>query len=253
MSVTRKWPLLPLAGGAAVMGQILYAAHRPDLPSYDNYETSGALGDPSRPGLRLVALGDSSITAPGADRVDDAWIRRVAEALTDRYFVHLHAVAVGGAKASDVLAHQLQPALSLQPELAIVSVAANDAIRGVPARRFERELDEIVRSLVGAGSLVVVVGVGDIGSVPRLPGFLRWYLTKRSAMMDEVSAAVTRRYPGAVKVDVRGELSEAFWRDPTMFAGDRFHASSYGHEHFAHHILVAVDRALAESPDHRRR
>jgi lysophospholipase L1-like esterase len=243
----RIWPILPAAASAAVIGQILYAAHRPDLPSYDNYETSAALGDPGRPGLMLVALGDSSITAPGVDRVEDAWIRRVAHSLTDRYFVHLQAMAVGGSKASDVLRDQLKPALELQPDLAIVSVAANDAIRGVPAARFRQELDEIVGSLSAGGTAVVVVGVGDIGSIPRLPRFLRWYLTSRSGRFDQISAEVAAGYPGAVKADVRGDLSDAFWQDSRTFSGDRFHASSFGHKHFAHHVGVAVHQALGLS------
>ena len=245
MRWVKAWPLLPLGCGTVVLGQILYAAHRPDLPSYANYDTSGFLGDPGRPGLRVVAIGDSSITAPGVNQLDDAWIRRVSTSLTDRYFVHLHALAVGGAKAADVRSEQLASALALEPDLAIVSVAANDAIRGVPKSRFRRELDHIVGALAGAGARVVVVGVGDIGSVPRLPGFLRWYLTKRSAIFDRVSAEVASHHAAAVKVDVRGDLSEAFLRDRMMFSGDRFHASSYGHEHFAHHISMAVERALA--------
>ncbi len=248
MRWTRTWPLLPMAALGSIIGQILYAAHRPDLPSYDNYETSGALGDPGKPGLTLVALGDSSITAPGVNHIDDAWIRKVAHGLTDRYFVHLRAVAVGGSKASDVIADQLGPALEFEADLAIVSVAANDAIRGVPVRRFEQEMEEIVQALTADGTRVVVVGVGDIGSVPRLPRFLRWYLTKRSGRFDRASADVAARHAGVVKVDVRGDLSEAFRTDRMTFSGDRFHASSYGHEHFAHHISVAVDRALADMP-----
>lgn len=247
MRLPRIWPILPAAASAAVLGQVLYAAHRPDLPSYDNYETSAALGDPGRPGLTLVALGDSSITAPGVDRVEDAWIRRVAHSLTDRYFVHLRALAVGGSKAADVLRDQLPAALELSPDLAIVSVAANDAIRGVPASRFRQELDEIVASLARAGALVVVVGVGDIGSIPRLPRFLRRYLTTRSGRFDEVSAEVAARYPPAVKVDTRGDLSKAFRQDSRTFSGDRFHASSFGHQHFAHHVGLAVEQALGLS------
>jgi lysophospholipase L1-like esterase len=245
MGVTKRWPLVPVAGAAAILGQILYAAHRPDLPSYDNYETSGVFGDPGHPGLRLVALGDSSITAPGVNQVDDAWVRKVAHRLTDRYQVDLRSLAVGGSKAADVLNNQLQPALALAPDVAIVSVAANDAIRGVSASRFTAELDEIVGSLIAAGARVVVVGIGDIGTVPRLPRFLRWYLTSRSALFDRMSADIAARYRGAVKVDSRGDLSEAFRNDQNMFAGDRFHASSYGHEHFAHHISIAMERAVA--------
>lgn len=247
MRLPRIWPILPVAASATVIGQVLYAAHRPDLPSYDNYETSAALGDPGRPGLTLVALGDSSVTAPGADRVEDAWIRRVAHSLTDRYFVHLRALAVGGSKASDVLRDQLKPALELGPDLAIVSVAANDAIRGVQAGQFRQELDHIVGALNALGARVVVVGVGDIGSIPRLPRFLRWYLTARSGRFDQISAEVAARYPGVVKADVRGDLSDAFWQDSRMFSGDRFHASSFGHEHFAHHVGAAVQRALGLS------
>ena len=251
MRVPRGWPLVPIAASAAIVGQILYAAHRPDLPSYDNYETSGALGDPGRPGLMLAALGDSSITAPGVNHVDDAWIRRVAHSLTDRYFVHLHALAVGGSKAADVLRDQLPRALALEPDLAIVSVAANDAIRAVSAGRFRREVDEIVSRLTATGARAVVVGVGDIGSIPRLPRFLRWYLTRRSAQFDRISAEVASRYRSAEKVETRGDLSTAFWEDQSTFAGDRFHASSYGHEHFAHHVSIAVETALSAPRDAR--
>ena len=246
MRVPKRWSVVPVAASAAIVGQILYAAHRPDLPSYDNYETSGALGDPGRPGLKLVALGDSSITAPGVDHVDDAWIRRVARSLTDRYFVHLQSLAVGGSKAADVLHDQLPRALELEPDLAILSVAANDAIRAVGARRFRREVEEIVSRLAATGARVVVLGVGDIGSVPRLPRFLRWYLTKRSAQFDRISAEVAADHRRAVKVETRGDLSDAFWNDRRTFAGDRFHASSYGHEHFAHHVSVAVEEVLSE-------
>lgn len=235
---------VPAAGVAALLGQILYAAHRPDLPSFDNNYPAGAFGDPWRPGLELAALGDSSITAPGVDNVDDAWIRRIARSLTDRYFVHLHSYAVGGAKAHEVVRDQLPRALTSQPELAIVSIGGNDAIRAVRPSTFEQHLDHIVSALVATGSRVVVVGVGDLGSVPRLPNTIRWYLSSRSHLFDEISQQVADRYPHTHKVNVWGDLSRHFWEDPHMFSGDRFHASSHGHEQFAIPILEAVERAL---------
>ena len=237
--------MLPVAGAAIVASHILYAAHRPDLPSYDNNETSGAFGDPGLPGLSLVALGDSSITAPGVRHADDSFIRRVARSLTDRYFVHLHSVAVGGAKIAEVRAEQLSPALAASPELTVLSIGANDAIRGVPARAFRADLDYLTSTLLAAGSMVVIVGIGDLGSIPRLPRFLRWYLTYRSGKFDKISAEVAASHSRAVKVDVRGELSKAFWEDKAMFSEDLFHASGYGHGHFALHISEAVDKVLA--------
>ena len=237
--------MLPVAGVAIVASQILYAAHRPDLPSYDNNETSGAFGDPGLPGLRMVAIGDSSITAPGVRHADDSFIRRVARSLTDRHFVYLRSVAVGGAKISEVRAEQLAPALAASPELTVLSIGANDAIRGVPARAFRADLDYLTSTLLAAGSLVVIVGIGDLGAIPRLPRFLRWYVTLRSGQFDKISAEVAASYPGAVKVDVRGDLSRAFWAEKATFSGDLFHASSYGHEHFAIHVSEAVEKALA--------
>jgi lysophospholipase L1-like esterase len=195
----------------------------------------------------LAALGDSSITAPGVDRPDDAYIRRVARALTDRYFVHLQSFAVGGAKVHEVARGQLAAAVEWKPNLAVVSIGGNDAIRAVPARYYETQLDHIVSSLVAAGSLVCVVGVGDLGSIPRLPRFLSRYLTLRSAQFDKVSERVAARHPGVAKVDVRGELSKAFWELPEMFSRDQFHGSSFGHQKFAESVLTAVELLLAGS------
>jgi lysophospholipase L1-like esterase len=244
MTLKKTIPLLPVAGAAVVASQILYAAHRPDLPSYDNNETSGTFGDPGLPGLSIVALGDSSITAPGVQHADDSFIRRVATSLTDRHFVNLQSLAVGGAKITEVRADQLSPALAASPDLTVISIGANDAIRGVPARAFRADLDHMTSSLLAVGSMVVIVGIGDLGSIPRLPRFLRWYLTYRSGHFDRISGEVAAGYPGAVKADVRGDLSRAFWEEEAMFSADLFHASSYGHDHFATHVSEAVEKAL---------
>ena len=245
MGLKKTIPIVPVAGAAIFASQILYAAHRPDLPSYDNNETSGAFGDPGLPGLNLVALGDSSITAPGVRHADDSFIRRVAKSLTDRHFVHLRSVAVGGAKIAEVREDQLPRALAAAPDLAVISIGANDAIRGVGPGAFYDDLDHLTTSLLATGSPVVIVGIGDLGSIPRLPRFLRWYLTYRSGQFDKISGEVAASYPLAVKVDVRGDLSRAFWEEEDMFSGDLFHASSTGHYHFATHISVAVEQVLA--------
>ncbi len=245
MAIKKTLPIVPIAGAAFVASQVLYAAHRPDLPSYDNNETSGAFGDPGLPGLKLVAMGDSSITAPGVNHPDDSFIRRAAKSLTDRYFVQLQSLAVGGAKIAEVKAEQLAPALAADADLTVLSIGANDAIRGVAPNDFRKDLDQLTQDLLGSGSSVVIVGIGDLGSIPRLPRFLRWYLTYRSGQFDRISAEVAASYPRVVKVDVRGDLSRAFWEEDGMFSGDQFHASSYGHSQFALHVSAAVEKALA--------
>src|SRR3972149_5591819 len=123
----------PVAAAAVVATQVLRASRRPDLPTYPNQDPSGRFGDPSLPGLRIVALGDSSITAPGVADLDTVWIRRVAHALSDRYHVDLVSLAVGGGKGRDVLEGQLAAAIRVRPDVAGAWVGRRHALGGIPS------------------------------------------------------------------------------------------------------------------------
>lgn len=238
-------PAIPVAAAALVATQVLKAAHRPDLPSYPNQDPSGVFGDPTLPRLRIVAMGDSSITAPGVADLDNIWIRRVARTLADRYHVEVISLAVGGSKASDVLEGQLDGALRLQPDVAVVSVGANDALRGVSPERYRRNLTVIVTRLAASGAGVLVFGMGDLGSIPRLPPSLRRWASHRSEVFDRVAREVVVTVPRAVKVYTRGRSSTAFFDDPSLFAGDQFHAGDSGHGVFAADALEAMEAAIA--------
>ncbi len=63
-------PALPALGAAVIVAAVLRAAHRSDLPSFPNQDASGEFGDPSLPRLRIVCVGDSSLTGPGLETVD---------------------------------------------------------------------------------------------------------------------------------------------------------------------------------------
>ncbi|MEK7252104.1 MAG: SGNH/GDSL hydrolase family protein [Actinomycetota bacterium] len=236
---------VPVAAAAVVATQVFRAAHRPDLPSYPNQDPSGRFGDPALPPLRIVALGDSSITAPGVSDIDNVWIRRVARMLSDRYHVDLISLAVGGSKASDVLEGQLAEAIRLQPDVAVVSVGANDALRGVHLERYREQLTAIVTRLSATGAGVLVFGMGDLGSIPRFPNGLRKWASRRSNAFDQVCRDVVVTVPRAVKVYTRGRSSTAFFDDPTLFSGDQFHAGDGGHELFAAGALEAMEAAIA--------
>ncbi|HLE38972.1 MAG TPA: SGNH/GDSL hydrolase family protein [Acidimicrobiia bacterium] len=236
---------VPVAAAAVVATQVLRASRRPDLPSYPNQDPSGRFGDPSLPGLRIVALGDSSITAPGVADLDNVWIRRVAHALSDRYHVDLVSLAVGGSKARDVLEGQLAEAIRMRPDVAVVSVGANDALRGVHPERYRQHLLTIVTRLSATGAGVLVFGLGDLGSIPRLPPSLRRWMSHRSNVFDRVCREVVVAVPRAVKVYTRGRSSAAFFEDPGLFAGDQFHAGDGGHELFAADALEAMEAAIA--------
>jgi lysophospholipase L1-like esterase len=244
----RKIVTVPMAGAAVLVGEVLYMAHRRDLPSLENQDPSGAFGDPNLPELRIVALGDSSVTAPGVEPLDACWVRRVAHDLAPTHHVVLHSVAVGGAKSADVLREQLEPALELRPDIALVSVGANDALRATPVARFERELNTIVGALAATVSRgVAVTGVGDLGTIPRLPSIPRAYARVRGRSFDRATQRVVATYPNVRKAITWGPTWGPFEHDPAMFAGDLFHASAEGHGIFAEAVIPEIRDLVVEN------
>ncbi len=237
-------PGIPLTAAALLIARVFYQAHRPDLPEHPNQDPSGTFGSGSLPPLRMVVLGDSSITAPGLEDLNNCWIRAAARHFTDRYQVELINLAVGGSKARDVLTQQLPLALALQPELAVIAVGGNDSLRTVRLSRYERELREIVAALHDTARAVVMLGVGDLGEVPRLPRILAPALSWRARRTDRVVTRVADGFPRAVRIETWGTLSASFEAfGLAMWGDDLFHLSDFGHTTLFGDVLPALDEA----------
>lgn len=237
-----RYLLKPFIAIAVLMAQLLKAAHRKDLPSLENQDPSGVFGDPNDPHLRLVVIGDSSVTAPGVDPLDASWPRQVALRLSDRFCVELYSVAVGGAKARDVLDTQLDAAIAFHPDMAIISVGANDAMRGTMLPRFEREYDQVLARLTPHVPGIAVSGVGDLGSIPRLPALVRSFIRIRGRSFDKAVRRAVAKYPGVVKTNTWSPGWNEFRTNPDeVFAGDLFHASAYGHRIYTEAAMPAVE------------
>lgn len=235
-------PLVAL--GLAVI-QVYRAGHRKDLPSFENQDPSGVFGHPDLPTLRIALIGDSSVTAPGVDPLDAAWPRRIAHSLSDRYRVHLMSFAVGGSKTRDVIAGQLPQALAAQPDIVFVSIGANDALRATPLARFEREYRQVIDELSAKVPGVAVSGIGDLGSIPRLPALARSIVRIRGRSFDRAIRRVVVDYPNVVKTNTWSQGWEEFLTNPEqVFAGDLFHASAYGHGIYTRAALPAIEQLL---------
>lgn len=236
-------PVATLAG--VLIGQVVHAGYRSDLPSHDNQDPSGDFGDRDLPPVRIVFVGDSSVTAPGVEPLDACWVRQLAFHLTDRYFVEARSVAVGGSKIRDVLENQMESAISLDPDIVYVSVGSNDALRGTPRARFEDDYRTMARTFHDAVPAVGLSGVGDLGSIPRLPELARGLARIRARSVNNAIARVAMDLPRAVKSNPWGVMWDGFYRDPDMFAGDRFHASAKGHLAFAEVARPMADELVA--------
>lgn len=230
--------------GAVVLGlETAYAVLRPS-PDLDSFDPSAEFGDPSLPTIRVAVIGDSSVTAPGVEGPGEIWISRICERLASQNHVILSSFAAGGSTAKDLLADQVRPALEFEPDLAFVAVGANDAIKGVPLRIFERNLDEIVGNLTSNGPHVVLSGVGDLGSIPRLHPPLQNLMSRRGRRFDQAHWRVGARH-GATVVDQRGDDPSVWYEDRELWAPDLFHVSTHGHRRWADTAWRTVEPLVA--------
>jgi lysophospholipase L1-like esterase len=238
----------PLAAGLAFgwwIGTVYLKWRR--LPTFTGSDASGVFGDPTLPPLSIVVLGDSSCTGPGLDHIENVWIQRVGRALGAEFHVTIDSLAVGGAKADDVLSTQVPQVADGRYDVAIISVGSNDMLHGVAPFTFRTRLDTIVDILTPAS--IVLSGVGDLSAIPRLPAFLRWPVRARGIAADRAHEAVAEGRSHVFKVPIWNRADD-FHRDRALWAADLFHASDEGHAVYAEvampAIRAAVDLALRD-------
>lgn len=238
-----------LWGAAAFTAEVAYAYLWP-APAQPEFDPSVVLGPPDGVPLRVAALGDSTLTGPGVRSPDEIWARvalaRLAEVTGRR--VELRSVGVGGATSADVVHSQLEDAVRFSPRLALVSVGANDVIRGIPLKRLERNLDRIVEGLQAAGATVILSGVGDLGTIPRLAPPLRHMASRLGRRADHVHARVAERH-GALKAEQWGWAAHQFRTRRDVWSPDRFHPNPAGHQIWAEtcwDVLAPLCKTLSE-------
>jgi lysophospholipase L1-like esterase len=219
------------AATAVVVGQAAWAIWRP-LPTFVDLDSSGTEGPEDGTPLRMVVLGDSSCTGSGLQDPSDIWVRVLARMIgTHGYRVEVVSFAVGGSKASDLVQDQLRPAVELGGDIALISVGGNDALRGVRLAPFEDALDTLVSSLSGAVGTLALSGVGDMGTVPRLPHTIAAAARRRGRAMNAIHHRVAARH-GVLVADQWAWAVERF-KDRTVFSPDLFHPNADGHRVWA--------------------
>lgn len=235
-------PLAAMAAVGTVAAQMWRVGHS-KFPSFCDLDPDGEFGPDAEPEVCLALLGDSTVTGPGLDSCDDLWARHVARRLARDRRVRVRSLAVGGSRVRDVLDRQLGAALAVRPDLAIVSVGANDATHGTRVGRFEADLDAIAEAFGDAGIRVVLAGIGDLGNIPRLAFPLKMLASKRGRSFDRAHARVAARHDHVVKVPI-ADLTDAAFRDRGVFGPDLFHPNALGHAAWAEAAYPFVADAL---------
>jgi lysophospholipase L1-like esterase len=235
---------LAAIGLGALAIEAAYAVLRP-APLLEEFNPSALIGRDDGVPLRLVVLGDSSCTGPGVDLPDEIWSRLLAGRLARAGFkVELVSLATGGATSASVLKEQVPVAQGLKADVTIVSVGTNDLIRRVALRSLESNLDEIVSRMKPVSRIVMLAGIGDLGTIPRLLPPLSQIVTRHARMADVRHARVAQRH-SAVKAEQWGKAAEIFRTDRSVFSRDRFHPTATGHRAWADAAWEALEPVLA--------
>jgi lysophospholipase L1-like esterase len=180
--------------------------------------------------FRLVALGDSTVEGLmdlGPDGRYVGWADRFAQQLArhrpDLTYANL---AVRGQTAREVRDTQLERALALQPDLALLVAGVNDVLKPRMDRAVLREtLLGMFRELRGAGTQVLTFTTPDMVRVAPLALLFRQRLRYLNEVIREAGAAY-----GATVVDF---AEEPLAGHPALWHDDRLHANSEGHRRIA--------------------
>ncbi len=189
-------------------------------------------------GRRVVWLGDSTAAGVGASSSPGALPSQVADGLAA---TSVSVLAVSGARVADVLEDQVPKVAGLEPHLILISVGANDTIHLTGRGTFRHTYEKVVRALPG-GVPVVLLGVPDMGAIPRFAQPLRAVAGWRGRNVDaEVRRVATDT--GAAYVDIAGPTGPPFRRHPDRyFAADDFHPSDAGYGLWADSVLNVLRR-----------
>jgi lysophospholipase L1-like esterase len=231
-------------GIGTLAAEAAYAVFR-KVPFQEEFDASGSLGPLEGKPLLMVVVGDSSCTGPGRREPSEIWCRLVASRIAARgHRVTINSFAVGGATSSSALRMQVPGAEALNADLTFIAVGTNDVIHQTSLATLEQNLDETVTRLTRVSNRVVVAGIGDLGTVPRLLPPLRQLASRRGRQADAVQARVAERH-GAIKADLWGAAAEAFRTDPSIFYADLFHPAAPGHLVWADAAWGALEQHLA--------
>ncbi|GAB3064682.1 SGNH/GDSL hydrolase family protein [Micromonospora schwarzwaldensis] len=241
------------ATGGVLLGQARQARRTIPMAEAPPPRCDGVYGArfPGRP-VTMVVLGDSSAAGYGVHRRRETPGSLLATGLSRRLHrpVRLHRFAVVGALSAG-LKPQVESALEVTPDVAVVLVGGNDVTNRTPPALAVRYLVDAVRTLRGAGCEVVVGTCPDLGTIRPIQPPLRW-LARRWSRQLAAAQTVAVVEAGGRTVSLGDLLGPRFAAEPgRMFAWDRFHPSAEGYAMAAAALLPTVLSALGAVPERR--
>lgn len=248
MSTARRWGrrlalflVVALLGFVGLLVVEVALARRGPVLDGGPLELDGRVGPSAGEPLRALWLGDSTAAGVGAGTSADALPTVVAEGLGGP--VDVTVLALSGDRVGDVIDDQVPEVTELDPDVVFVSVGANDVTHLTTRDDFRARYRKLLAGLP-AGVEVVLLGVPDMGAVPRLAQPLRAVIGFRGRELDEVVREVAAEV-GATYVPIATATGPAFRREPDrMFAADEYHPSAAGYRLWSDAVLTEIPHLI---------
>ncbi len=148
-------------------------------------------------------------------------------------------LGTSGATVADVVDAQLDEVAEEDPDVVYVSVGANDVTHLTSTDEFRTSYKQLLDRLVAlGGARIVILGIPDMGSPPRLLQPLRALTGFRGRRLDRMIRKESESHSGVTYVDIAGRTGGPFRDQPERyFAADRYHPSAAGYELWARAVL----------------
>jgi len=206
-----------------VFGRIIYAANFARVPEIKHKERAFGAGEE----LRYIAAGDSVARGVGASSVESTFAYGLAGELGKNNKILYKNIAEYGAQTEDFIERQLPQILEYSPDIIVVTIGGNDAVRLHPKEKilgnYRRIIDEIITN---TDATLYISNIPKFGEVEPLPGWYVKIVDKKSSKINEEILLMENERVGII--DAYGKFDEIQNTEET-FAVDGFHANDYGY------------------------
>lgn len=183
--------------------------------------------------VRILVLGDSLSAGYGLPEAEDFPTQLGARLKADGYEVAVENGGVSGDTSAGGLA-RLDWALGGHPDLVLLELGANDALRGIDPKFTQRNLAKIVARLQAAKIKVLLLGM-------KAPG--NWGAAYQK-QFDAIYPAIAAKY----KVPLYPFFLDGVALDPKLNQADDLHPNAAGVKVIVARIAPWVERLLGKKP-----
>ncbi|WP_413320202.1 protealysin inhibitor emfourin [Agrococcus sp. 1P02AA] len=195
--------------------------------------------------LRLLAIGDSTATGVGAERLEDGLVLQSAARLAQRFSrpVQWRIVGLEGLTAAQVLERHL-PEVEGEWDAILLLVGANDALQLVGRGPFGRTIRRLVAGLgehLSPDGVIGITGTPQIDTFVWLPQPIRSLIGGHARTLDDEQQRIAASDPRVLHLPTPAIV------EPQQHAADGFHPSAAGYELWSSVVAPRIAAALERS------